>query len=283
MSDPVISIVIVSWNVRDLLRTCLKSLQRYVRQPYEVVVVDNNSSDGTVAMLRSEFPDIQVVANDHNAGFARANNQGWQRTHGRYVCFLNPDTECINDPFPVLLREAAEPQVGCVAPQLLNPDRSHQPSVRRFPTFADQALILLKLRWFKRWLPALRDYHMETVGSGTIPVDQVMGAMMLMPRSVLTDAGSFDEGYWIWFEEVDLCRRLVTHGYEIRYVPEATILHHGGQSFRQHISLAKHVWFMKSLARYARLHWSRSAYVGIVLLMPISYLLTMIQSFIKPR
>lgn len=286
MPDPEISIIIVSWNVRDLLVACLRSLQQQVRVAHEVIVVDNHSSDGTLELLRRDWPSVTVIANDHNAGFSRANNQGWQKSRGQYVCFLNPDTEVVDDPFEALmsyLREHSE--VGAVGPKLLNSDRSHQLSVRRFPQFADQAIVLLKLRWLGRIVPALRRYQFDPSAESTEPVvvDQIMGACMVMPRTVLADGGSFDEGYWIWFEEVDLCRRLKTKGYDVVYLPTVKIIHHGGQSFAQHVSVMKQLWMMKSLGRYASKYWSTRARFGISALMPLSYLLTFVQSVFKPK
>lgn len=283
MSDPEISIVVVSWNVRDLLLQCLRSIQDHVQTSHEIVVVDNHSSDGTVEAIRQHFPEVIVIANDSNAGFARANNQGWQKTHGRYICFLNPDTEFRDDPFPVLIAAAQEPAVGCVGPKLLNPDGSHQSSIRTFPTLLDQTFVLLKLRWLWRWIPPLQRYAHPAHPETTTPVDQIMGAMMLFPRSVVLDGGSFDEGYWIWFEEVDLCRRLQAKGLRVLYVSSASVVHYGGESFRQHYSLAKHVWLLKSLSRYAGKYWSWPARIALWVLLPISYLLTFVQTFVKPR
>lgn len=286
MPDPEISIVIVGWNVRDLLIGCLRSIERFVQTPHEVIVVDNHSHDESVAAVRQHFPRVQQIVNHENFGFARANNQGWQKARGRYICFLNPDTELINDPFPAILQHLrAHPEIGCLGPELLNHDRTHQPSVRRFPGWADQALVLLKLRHLSSLIPPLRAYHQEPTLTAQTPVavDQVMGAAMIMPRSVLEEGGMFDEGYWIWFEEVDLCQRLHRKGLQVVYFPLAQIVHYGGQSFQQHLSLAKHVWFLKSLGRYAGKHWPWPARLLIYALMPISYLLTVVQTFVKPR
>ncbi len=295
MSGPEVSIVIVSWNVRDLLVSCLTSIQRFVQTPYEVLVVDNHSSDGTVEALQRDFPNVKIIVNAENAGFARANNQGWEQAQGRYICFLNPDTECINDPFPVVVEYFQNnPKVGCVGPEILNPNRTHQQSVRRFPGFLDQLLVLLKIPGALSWLyltslyrvvPPLAKYFTDSSAMLNKPtsVDQVMGAVMIIPRTVMEDAGTFDEGYWIWFEEVDLCRRLHQRGYAVVYLPTAKVVHHGGQSFNQHLSLAKHVWLLKSLARYTRKFWSPVPRYALYVIMPISYILTVLQSFFKPR
>lgn len=286
MPDPEISIVIVSWNVRDLLIACLRSLVHYVKTPHEVILVDNHSADGTIEAVHRDFPLVRIVTNEYNAGFSRGNNQGWQKAHGQYVCFLNPDTEFINDPFPPLISYFREhPHTGAIGPQLLNTDRTHQLSVRRYPSFADQALILLKLRWLGRWLPTLQAYQFapESQSFEPLEVDQIMGACIVMPRTVLADAGSFDEGFWIWFEEVDLCRRLKTKGYHVIYDPQAQLIHHGGRSFAQHISVMKQLWYMKSLNRYASKWWRPVPRYGILAIMPLSYLLTFVQSLFKPK
>lgn len=284
MPDPEISIVIVNWNVRDLLIACLRSIERHVGRPHEVIVVDNHSHDDSVAAVRRDFPEVTVIANDANLGFARANNQGWQAARGRYICFLNPDTELIDDPFPAMVHELqTNPQAGCVGPKLLNGDRTHQPSVRRFPRLADQVLVLLKLRRLPSVFAPLRRYEPEVQSDQPQRVDQLMGAALLFPRSVLASGGTFDEGYWIWFEEVDLCHRLHQRGLDVVYLPTARIIHHGGQSFGQHLSLAKHIWFMRSLARYAGRYWSPWERAVLYLVFPISYVLTVLQSFVKPK
>lgn len=286
MSDPEVSIVIVSWNVCDLLVACLRSLSRYVRTPYEVIVIDNHSADTTVATLRRDFPQVKLIVNAKNEGFAKANNQGWQKSVGRYVCFLNPDTEFIADPFPAMISYLqANPPIGCLGPSLLNADRTIQPSVRRFPRFLDQALILLKLRPFLPNLAPLANYYLPSAVNATNPqaVDQLMGAMLVLPRAVLSTVGSFDEGYWIWFEEVDLCQRLHRQGYQVVYFPKSELMHVGGRSFAQHLSLAKQVWLLKSLGRYINRYWKPLPRYALFAIMPVSYLLTMVQSFFKPK
>ncbi len=286
MTDPEISIVIVSWNVRDLLIACLQSLTRYVTSSHEIIVVDNHSSDGTIEAVRNQFPHVTIIANQSNAGFSRANNQGWLKSRGQFICFLNPDTVVASNPFTSLVNYLrSNPDVGMVGPKLLNDDGTHQLSVRSFPQFIDQALVLLKLRWLGKLLPPIKQYQYPVTATSPDPVnvDQLMGACIVIPRTVLTDGGSFDEGYWIWFEEVDLCRRLKDKGYAITYYPLVHIQHLGGKSFVQHISMMKHIWFMKSLSRYANKYWSLSARIGIIMIMPMSYVLTFVMSLFKPK
>lgn len=285
MSDqPEISFILVSWNVRELLISCLSSLEQYVQQPHEVIVVDNASTDGTVDRLRTTFPRVRVVANAKNLGFARGNNQGWQLARGQFVVLLNADTQLLNDPFPLLTNYLRQHlSAACVAPELLYPDHRHQQSVRRFPRLLDQVQVLLKLRSWST--PAMKSYLADPgVGQREpLPVEQVMGAAMVMPRWALQEIGLFDERFPNWFEEVDWCYRAKQAGYAVVYHPGARIMHHGGQSFGQILSLKKHVWLLTGLNRYAEKHWSRTAQWVIRVLTPISYGLTAVQTLIKPR
>lgn len=287
MSDqPEISIILVSWNVRDLLIRCLASVERHVRQPHEVIVVDNASRDDTAAAAGRRFPQVTWIANKENVGFARANNQGYQRARGQWLVFLNPDTELVDDPFPELIGYLqTHPKTACVGPELWNPDRSHQQSVRHFPAPADQIIVLLKLRHLLRRSRAMRRYLADPGRDRRQPlaVDQVMGAAMVMPRWAMAEVGPFDEGYPNWFEEVDWCRRARHAGLDIVYHPGSHIIHHGGRSFDQLVVVRKHRWFLTGLNRYAAKHWPPRQAMTIKLLSPISYGLTMLQTLVKPR
>lgn len=245
-----ISIIIVSWNVKDLLRKCLHSIEAFANDA-EVIVVDNASNDGSVEMIQKEFPNVKLVANTHNVGFAKANNQGVEIATGEYVLFLNPDTEL----HPESLSKSLEaiknnPKIGILGCQLHNPDGTIQPSVRRFPTVETILALALKLgkvfpdlQVLKKYLAADFDYSKSQV------VDQVMGAFMLLRPNVIAKP-IFDERYFIWFEEVDLCRRVKAAGYDVYYFADAAITHHGGQSFAQQPVVAKQWLFFKSAAQY---------------------------------
>jgi N-acetylglucosaminyl-diphospho-decaprenol L-rhamnosyltransferase len=161
---PQLTVVIVNWNVRDLLRTCLESLARQLPLPEEegtsIIVVDNASIDGSVEMLRAEFPHVRLIANDHNAGFGAANNQALQDSDSKYLLFLNPDAEVRPGAIQRLLAFIDQrPQVACVGPKLLNPDGSTQPSRRGFPTVATAFVESTMLQRYLGWLPNVRRFY----------------------------------------------------------------------------------------------------------------------------
>lgn len=262
-----ISIIIVSWNTRELLKKCLASIYANTQgASFEIFVVDNGSRDGTVEMARREFTNVTVIANEANRGFADANNQGIKRALGRYILLLNPDTELKSD---ALSRMAewmdTKPSCGIAGCHLLNADLSHQNSVRRFPGVSDQTIILLKLHHLFPRIPPIQSYLADDFDyEKESPVDQVMGAFFMIRREVIKKIGTLDErNFFNWFEEVDFCRRAREAGYEIWYTPVAEIIHHYGQSFKQVMQFAKQRMWNRSLRRYFRKHHSVIAYCVI--------------------
>lgn len=235
-TKPALSICIVSWNVANDLRGCLSSLfGREQGIDYEVIVIDNGSRDGTLDMLRREFPQVRRVENHENRGFGTANNQGIRLARGGYVLFLNPDTLV----YPGALAKMVDflrdrPEVGVVGPKLLSADGSLQPAARRFPgwgVFFHQHTPLKHLRLFKG---ANDRYKMRDFSwTETAEVDVVSGAALLIRREALAKILGFDEGYFMFFEEIDLCRRVKESGYPIFFLSEAVITHLGGRSRRQ--------------------------------------------------
>lgn len=174
-----LSIIILNWKVRDLLHKCLTSIFKYTSGlTFEVYVVDNDSGDGSVEMVRQEFPTVKLIVNDKNLGFAAGNNQALRQAGGDWLLLLNPDTELFNNALAEMVNVMKDrPGVAVLGPKLLNSDRSIQASVRRFPSLNSQIIIMLKLHHLLAWLPALKhylaadfDYNREQ------SVDQVMGA-----------------------------------------------------------------------------------------------------------
>jgi GT2 family glycosyltransferase len=262
-----LSIIIVNWNVRDLLRHCLQSLTAQASPTpkdrvltsdgwtFEILVVDNASADGSSEMVQAEFAQVGLVANDENRGFTAANNQGLALSQGRYFLLLNPDTEVVGDALVTMLRYMEDhPQTGALGPQLLFPDGSRQPSRRRFPTFAT-ALVestVLQEWWAENRI--LRRYYMADRPDDAIqPVDWLVGACLLIRREAYQQVGGLDEGYFMYSEELDWCRRCKAAGWEITYLPTATVIHHEGQSSEQVVP-ARHIHFQSSKIRYFRKH-----------------------------
>jgi GT2 family glycosyltransferase len=252
-----LSIIIVNWNVRDLLRRCLDSIVAARLLRLEVIVVDNASSDGSVAMLRADFPHVTLVANAHNVGFPAGNNQGFAVARGRYVMTLNPDAEIVGDALARMIAYLdAQPKVGALGPQLRNPDGSIQSSRRRFPTFATA---LFESTWLQSIAPrrVVRRYYLQDAPPDrTQEVDWLTGACLLVRREVLETVGGFDETFFMYSEELDWCRRIKSAGWKIVYLPEARVMHHSGQSSDQAVA-ARHIHFQTSKVRYFRKHHGR--------------------------
>ena len=262
-----LSIIIVSWNVRDLLRKCLRSVNsqqstvhrplftaRRDRSPFtEIIVVDNASRDGTVEMLRAEFPDARVLANAENAGFTRANNQALAIAQGRYLFLLNPDTELRPGALQTLYDYAeAHPRVGIIGPQLFYGDGSVQSSRRRFPTLATAFLESTKLQqWFPRNRVLTRYYMNDTRDDATQEVDWINGSAMFVRRAVHDQLGGLDEGFFMYSEELDWCYRAKQAGWQSVYLPAAQVTHYEGKSSEQ-ASARRDIYFNTSKVRFFR-------------------------------
>ena len=224
--DSVLDIVIVSYRSRRLLESCLESLREHAPDAsYSVHVVDNASEDGTVEMVRSGFPDAELIASERNLGFAAANNIAIRRTRGRYVLALNPDTRLSPGALDNLLRLMdGRPELGMCGCRLVREDGSFDhASKRSFPTIAGA---LGHFLWVGRRGPApqrLAQYRAPGVEGG--PVDAVNGAFMLMRRAALDEVGLFDEGYWMYMEDLDLCYRFREAGWTTWYEPSITVTH----------------------------------------------------------
>jgi len=250
-----LSVIIVSWNVCELLRRCLQSVYRSLDPrtlgdsplTFEVFVVDNASRDGSLSMLRREFPEVRVVANERNLGFTAANNQALRLASGRYLLLLNPDTEVVGDALPRLVKYMEEhPEVGVVAPQLLYPDGGVQPSRRRFPTRLTGLIESTPLQRVFRGSDTLRRYYVSDVADDQEQeVDWVVGACFLVRATTTREVGFFDERYFMYSEELDWCYRIKTAGWRVTYLPNARVIHYEARSSEQDV-LARDIYFHES-------------------------------------
>lgn len=248
-----ISIIIVSWRVKDLLKKCLESILASTGVSFEIIVVDNNSADGTAEMLSQDFSgQIKFIKNDKNLGFAKANNLGLKQATGDYVLFLNPDTEIQSDTLAKSLNFMKQhPNCGIMGSRMYFKSGEPQPSVRRFPTVSAILLMLFKLPKLFAHLPAIDKYLATDFDYGKEQtVKQVMGAFMLVPKWLIRKIGGFDERFFIWFEEVDLCLAVRKLGYQVIYNPDISIIHYGGKSFSQQALVANQWRFFQSALKY---------------------------------
>ncbi|MFH1366770.1 MAG: glycosyltransferase family 2 protein [Patescibacteria group bacterium] len=282
-----LSIIIVSWNVCPWLQRCLESIEKNaLHVNYEVIIIDNNSMDGTGEMVRNQFPQVKLIKNKINIGFAPACNQGLAESHGEYLLFLNPDTILLENSLQLsLFKIKNEPSIGVLGAKILNPDLSCQRSCRRFPDLISQLMIILKLHYIFPNNGFLKKYLMlDCLENETREVDQVMGAFFLTKREVLEKVGSFDEKYVLWFEEVDFCQRVKRLGYKVVFFHEAKIIHLKGESFKQIKSLKKQIYWNNSLIHYFKKYGQVWDIYVIYFFYPLSLILavlTQILIFLK--
>lgn len=259
MASTDVSIVIVSWNTRDILRGCLESILDQARTAsIEIIVVDNASADGSADMVRAEFPGTSVVANAENMGFAAANNQGMRLAKGRYVLFLNPDTIILEQAIDRMVEYMdVRPDVGCAGCQVLTDPTTVQMTCFRFPSLLNAFLSVAGLprlfprsRLFGRYWMDWWDRRSEQ------DVDVVSGMFMLVRREVIEQVGPMDEAFFVYAEEADWCYRFRRAGWRCVFTPAARIIHldGGGKSTGQ-TSARMFVQQQKSMLIFHRKHY----------------------------
>jgi len=228
-----VSVIIVSFNTSSLLRRCLAELIDHSSDvEMEVFVVDNNSSDDSVAMVESEFPQVTLIANEVNLGFAAANNQAWKESTGDFVLLLNPDAFVRQGAvYNAVKFMEAYPECGVCGGRLVKPDGTLDPSARKFPTFLSKFLMLTGLR---NKFPRSRIFAGHEFGNfdhnRVMEVDWVPGTFTMYRRKMLEQTGLFDERFYIYYEETDLCQSAKRHGWKVYFLPRSEIIHVGGAS-----------------------------------------------------
>jgi len=254
-----LSVCIVNWNTRDLLAACLASLQAHPYQgPWEAIVVDNGSQDGSAELVARRFPQVHLVANPSNRGYAAATNQALAVSRGEWLLLLNSDTEVLPGSLDRLVAcLASRPQAGGASAHLLNPDGSLQRSVRSFPyplPMAAEAIGLARL--FPRWRAVSR-YRLRYWSHDTeIEIEQPTSSALLLRRQALDQVGGLDEGYPAggFYSDVDLCFRLHRAGWRLVYCPQAPVIHHLGASTGQ-LGAAKFAQSHAGLCHFYRKHY----------------------------
>ncbi len=277
-----LSIVIVNWNTHELLQKCLGSIYRHPPDAeFEVWLVDNDSSDQSVEMVRREFPQVRLIVNTQNVGFAHGNNQAMRESSGEYVLMLNPDTEVKPRALDTMLEFLRNcPEAGGAGARLVSADGSLQNS-------CSPELTLPRELWRLFHLDALYAYGQYRMDGWDLAkprqVDGLQGAFLLLRKQALDQVGLLDEDYFMYTEELDLCYRLREAGWSLYWVPEAVVLHHGGQSTKQ-APESNFIRLYESRLQYFRKHYgptAASGYKGILMaaavtrlgLSPLSYML----------
>lgn len=251
-----ISIIIVSYNTKTLLRDCLVSIfGSTVSVPYEVIVVDNNSTDGSQDMIREIFPQIILIENKHNVGFARANNQGYRTSQGDYLLFLNSDTLILNGAIVTMMTYITNnPGVGITGPKILNSD--HQPT-RSYMRFLNVKMFFLGSKYLS-WFIDTGKYRLHYDNydfSSTQSVPWLSGACLMTSRRIFQEAGCFDEHYFLYLDDMDLCMQVKKNGYSNIYLPSAEIVHLFGGSSKPKKSELKRI-YGESAKHYFRKNFS---------------------------
>ncbi|HXQ72658.1 MAG TPA: glycosyltransferase family 2 protein [Pyrinomonadaceae bacterium] len=233
---PDVSVVIVSWNVRDLLQQTLETLYRESRDvSFETVVVDNGSTDGSVELVRESWQQVRLISLPENRGFAVGNNVGFKEARGRYILLLNSDTIVLPTTLPGMISFLDKnPKVGCVGARHLNADGTLQRSIDNFPSLLNDFLSYSELHRLSVLQPFLRRrFPWWSDHDQVRDVDWVNGACMMVRSEVIEQLGGLDEGYFIYAEEIDWCYRMVQAGWRVCFTPEAEIIHLGGQAMNR--------------------------------------------------
>lgn len=259
MPHPKVSVVIVNYNVKELILTCLRTLYQYHTElSIEVIVVDNQSKDGSCDAIKSEFPEVVLIENQENAGFPKGNNQGFAVAKGNYIFMLNPDTEFTDNAIEKIVEyNEMHPEIDLIGPRLLNSDGSIQYSAWRYPSIAS---VFCESFYLNRFLNKknYRDKNWEE----PFQAETFSGAAIFFKRSVLEQIGNLDETMF-WIEDVEFCYRANHAGLMCQYLPTAQVIHHVGQSAKKNynISISNQVF---NKIKFFKKHHSTIAWLTIV-------------------
>jgi len=289
-----LSIIIVNWNTKNLLKNCLKSIFNTLKKVnYEIFVVDNASTDGSVNMIRSIFPNINLIINDKNDGFSKANNQALKKSVGRYVLLLNPDTVVLDNTLDEMVKFLDEhPEAGVSTCQVKYGDgRIQFTSGRHFPDIFTELFAATRLSMFFPKNRITGKYMMTYWDhNDTREVDVISGSFMMVKRLAIEQIGLLDERFYMYSEDVDWCFRIRKAGWKIFYVHHVGIIHYAGQSSagnsrevraKEYISI--YIYFKK---HYGRIYASifRIIIKGLVVIkIPLLYILSVCRRNIKKK
>lgn len=279
-----LSIIIISWNVADLLAQCLDSIYH---SPIcilgadgsthgeglttEVLVIDSASADSSVTLLQNDYPWVHLFACSENIGFVKGNNLGLSHARGRYLFLLNPDTKILDDAIPCLAHQLeSDHTIGAVGPHTLNGDGTHQSTRRRFPTLITG---IFESTWFEPYAPPIliQRYKVQDQPDNAVyDVDWVQGSALMVRREVYENIGGLDERYIMYTEEMDWCKRLKLMNWRVVYVGTAKIIHYGGQSSSQ-VKARAMIHFQHSKLRYFQKYHGKESALVLRFILVINY------------
>ena len=254
-----LSIVIICWNDRKVITECLSSIVANTHETqFEIIVSDNGSVDGSIEFLRSEFQEVRVIENGRNLGFSGGNNVGIRNCEGEYIIILNPDTIIHDAAFDKWVDYAdRHPEAGAFGCRVLNPDGSYQITAYPFPTVWRYWLAALRLQKLGK-ISSRFDSNVYAGWNGDTErrIDWQSGCCIMFRGDLIKRLGGFDERFFYWFEEVDLCRRVQNEGYRILFTPDVIVTHLGGQSVSRY-PLRFDIETLRNRYRYFFKHWGK--------------------------
>lgn len=281
---PEVDVIVVTHNSARDIERCLDSFtSRNSKYHYRITVVDSGSTDGTPAIVSARYPSVHLLVSEHNLGFTKGNNLALHRTDCHYVILLNPDTEVKEDSLDKLIDFlAVRPKAGIVGPMLLNANGSVQLTGNTFPSVRN---LLVETFFLDRLFPKnrLMAEHKLSYWDRKEParVDWVMGACMALRREAGERAGWFDEMFFMYFEDTDLCRRIRDAGYAVYYDPEAVVVHYGGTGIRAYSGQKVALWHQSLFSYFRKYHSEKSLTLRLVVLIR-SLLRTGLWLFLTP-
>jgi len=269
-----LSVITVTWNSKELIGKQIESVASGCKDiTYEEIIIDNGSSDGTADFVKKNYPAVKVIANpDNSLGFGKANNQGVDIATGEFLLFLNPDMRVEPGSLDIILDWMKKhPDVGIVSPKLVDEhgNLNLEATPRRFPKLWEQIALILNIPHF---FPSILDrYHMRDFDpDAEQEVDSARAAFFLMRREVVGRLGwAFDPQYFIWYEDVDICREVWKLGYKVVYTPVITCVDYVGQSFKKRTTLWKQKVFTASMLVYFKKWEPWYKWMWIALLRPV--------------
>ncbi len=257
-----VSVAVVNWNTQDILRDCLRSIYEQCGEiDLEVIVIDNASTDGSVEMVKKDFPQVTLIENSKNRGFAAANNQGIDISKGRYVLLLNSDTVVLDNALAKTVAFAdSHPEAAVVGCRVLNPGRTLQPTCFMFPSILN---MLLSSTYLYKLFPKNKFFGRERMTwwnrNDIREVDVVTGCFMLVRQDAIKKVGSMDEQFFMYGEETDWCYRFKQAGWKVMFTPVCEIIHLGGQSSKG-IRVDMLIRLRISILQFMKKHYSWLTY-----------------------